>query len=180
MRNYIPWRGARQLFSPSPDSKPENNGKESQRCCDNDSAQSRARGGGGIFGWWSCVLRGRSGERGACRRRCRSNSGDSGGTRCWGRYWCRRGCGCWRRRCGCGGRWCGCGRCQAGTGGGIRVIHKVAGLVGIQASGLALQGMACSHILARRQHYGVVITVGEGIDNSCRAVLKDEAVSIIA
>jgi len=28
VRNYIPERGARQLFSPLSDSKPENNGKE--------------------------------------------------------------------------------------------------------------------------------------------------------
>lgn len=40
--------------------------------------------------------------------------------------------------------------------------------------------MACSYILTRRQHYVVIITIGEGIDNSCHVVLKDETVSVIA
>jgi hypothetical protein len=40
--------------------------------------------------------------------------------------------------------------------------------------------MACSYILTRRQQYVVIITIGEGIDNSCNAVLKYETVSLIA
>jgi hypothetical protein len=40
--------------------------------------------------------------------------------------------------------------------------------------------MACSYILTRGQHYGVIITIGEVIDRSYITVLKDKAVSIIA
>ena len=40
--------------------------------------------------------------------------------------------------------------------------------------------MAFNHVLAWRQHNSVIVTVGDGIDNTSRAVLKDEAVPVIA
>ena len=40
--------------------------------------------------------------------------------------------------------------------------------------------MSCSYILALRQHNGVIITIGEGINNRRRTVLKNKAVSVIA
>jgi len=40
--------------------------------------------------------------------------------------------------------------------------------------------MAFSHIQAWRQHNSVIVTVGHSVNNSFRAVLKDEAVPVIA
>ena len=40
--------------------------------------------------------------------------------------------------------------------------------------------MSCSYILALQQHNGVIITIGEGINNRRRTVLKNKAVSVIA
>ena len=45
---------------------------------------------------------------------------------------------------------------------------------------MALQGVAFSHIQAWRQHNSVIVTVGDGIDNSFHAILEDEAVPVIA
>ena len=39
--------------------------------------------------------------------------------------------------------------------------------------------MAFGHIQAWRQYNSVIVTVGDGIDNTFRAVLKDEAIPVI-
>ena len=65
--------------------------------------------------------------------------------------------------------WRRCSRWQAVAWGGSRIVHKIAGLVGIQPSGLTLQGMTLGYIEARRRHYGIVVAVGECVDDlTCR------------